>query len=189
MSEREEFIALLGKQELRKGDVIFVMQGDGLFRAPHAVELYTKGLAPQVAIVGSANDRSYGSFPSSEVRDEMIRLGMERDSIHFEDSAPHTKAEAERAIALAKERGWKTILIVTSPHHQYRAFLTFLKSMRDAGLDLSLVNAVAPLSWDDPTSWGTRREWLPKEFDKIAKYQENGDVASWEEGAQYLQKI
>ena len=87
---------------------------------------------------------------------------------------------------LAKEHDWKTILIVTSPHHQYRAFLTLLKAMRDAGLNLSLVNAVAPLPWDEPLPWGVRRGLLPQEFDRIDAYQKKGDVASYEEGIAYM---
>lgn len=188
MKARGEFISLLELQTLQKGDCIFVMQGDGIFRAEHAARLFKEGFAPTIAIVGNANDRSYGSFPSREVRDEMLRLGIPENSIFFEETAPHTRAEAERAMKLAKEKGWETILIATSPHHQYRAFLTFLKAMRDAGLELSLVNAVAPLSWSEQTPWGARRALLPQEFDRITEYQKKGDVALYEDGVEYLKK-
>lgn len=188
MKVREEFVALLAQQNVVKGDIIFVMQGDGIFRAAHAVELFKKGYAPMLAIVGSANDRSYGSFPSGEIRDEMVRLGVPLEKIHFEETGPHTRAEADRAMWLAKEKGWKNVLIVTSPHHQYRAFLTMLKAMRDANLDINLQNAVAPLSWDEETPWGVRRELLAGEFDKIEEYGKKGDVASYEDGIAYLQE-
>lgn len=187
-TEREKFVALLAAQQPGTGDVIFVLQGDGIFRAGHATELFKKRSASLIAIVGNADRRSYGSFPSGEVRDEMVRLGVPAGAILFEETAPHTRAEAERAMGLAREKGWKTVLIVTSPHHQYRAFLTFLKAMRDAGMELSLVNAVAPLRWDEPLSWGTRRELLAQEFDKIDEYRKEGDVASYEEGIRYLQE-
>ncbi len=188
MPPREEFVALLDSQTLRKGDIAFVMQGDGLSRAARAAQLVRDGFAPRAAIVGNATDRSYGSFPSGEVRDEMLRLGLSAEKILFEETAPHTRAEAARAMELAKSQGWKTVLIVTSPHHQYRAFLTFLKAMRDAGLELSLVDAVAPLPLDEPLPWGTRRGLLPQEFDRIDAYQKKGDVASYEDGVAYLEK-
>lgn len=186
MPARKQFIALLDLQTLGEGDIAFVMQGDGVSRAARAAQLVREGFAPRAAIVGNALDRSYGSFPSSEVRDEMIRLGLSADNIFFEETAPHTRAEAVRAMELAESEGWKTVLIVTSPHHQYRAFLTFLKAMRDAGLELSLMNAAALLSWDTPTPWGVRRDLLSQEFDRISAYQQKGDVASYEEGIAYL---
>src|SRR3989344_5947938 len=188
MDERERYKALLERQELRGGDVIFVMQGDGTFRAPYAAHLYQEGLAPLVALVGNATDRSYGSFSSSEVRDELVRFMVPEHALHFEETCPHTRAEAERGVQLAKEKSWETILILTSPHHQYRAFLTFLKAMRDARLDIKLVNAVASLPWDEPLPWGTRRELLTREFDKIDEYRKKGDVASYEEGIAYLRE-
>src|SRR5262245_44146467 len=100
------------------------MQGDGVARAGRAVQLVQSGFAPIAAIVGSAVDRANGSFPSTEVRDELMRGRLTNNQILFEQTAPHTRAEADRAMALARDHGWKTILIVTSPHHQYRAFLT-----------------------------------------------------------------
>jgi uncharacterized SAM-binding protein YcdF (DUF218 family) len=188
MDAREEFVSLIEKQTLSKGDVIFVLQGDGVARAEYATKLFEEGLAPIVAIVGNANDRAYGSFPSSEVRDKMVERGMKASAIHFEEVAPHTRAEAERAMQFAKQEEWKKILIVTSPHHQYRAFLTFLKAMRDAHLDLVLMNAVAPLSLTEKLPWGTRSDLLERNFDKINEYQKKGDVASYEEGIAYLKK-
>lgn len=188
MTAREDFIALMESQKPAHSDVIFVMQGDGIARAAHAAELFKSGFAPEVAIVGSANDRAYRSLPSAEVRDEMLRLGVAKTALHFEETGSNTLEEARRAMELAKEKGWHTVLIVTSPHHQYRTFLTFLKAMHDAGLELLLINAVAPLPWDEPTEWGTRRSFLPQEFDRIQRYQEKGHVASYEKGIAYLQR-
>ena len=189
MTPKEEFAILLEKQKIVKGDVIFVLQGDGVFRAASAVELFQDGYAPLVAIVGSANDRSYGSYPSIEVRDEMLRLGLPKEIIHFEEVGVHTHAEAKRAMELAEEKDWKTILIATSPHHQYRAFLTFLKAMRDASLDLNLVNAPANLSMTEKTPWGRRTDLLVQEFAKIIEYQKKGDVASYEDGIAHLKLL
>lgn len=186
---REKFGMLLDTQETISGDVLFVLQGDGIFRAAHAADLYKRGLAPTIAIVGSGADRSYGSFPSEEVRDEMVRLGVPKEVIHVESVGPHTRGEADRAMELAKEMGWQTILIVTSPHHEYRAFLTFLRAMRDAGLELKIIRATAPLSWSEETPWGQRVDLLHQEFARIAEYQSKGDVASFEEGIAYLKSL
>lgn len=188
MSTRKKFIALLSKKKLAKGDVIFVLQGDGLNRAPYAAELYKREFAPLVAIVGNDTRREYGSFPSTEVREELFKSGVPFEAIYLEEVAPHTRAEAVRAMELALKNNWKTILIVTSPHHQYRAFLSFLKAMRDARLDLTLVNAPADLSTREKTPWGRRSDLLEQEFARITEYQQKGDVASYEDGIAYLQE-
>ncbi len=188
MTPKEEFVVLLSKQQLVKGDVLFVLQGDGLYRAPHSASLFKRGFAPLVAIVGNDTRREYGSFGSDEVRDEMIERGVPEESIHLEQVGSNTKAEAERAMILAKEKGWKTILVVTSPHHQYRAFLTFLKAIQNARLDVNLVNAAADLSMTESTPWGRRADLLEQEFARIAEYQKKGDVASYEDGIKYLRK-
>jgi uncharacterized SAM-binding protein YcdF (DUF218 family) len=189
MTVQEEFVSLLQKQPLKQGDVIFVLQGDGVNRAAHAAKLFREGSAPLVAIVGSANNRAYGSFPSGAVRDEMLHLGIPESAILFEEIAPHTLAEAKQAMQLAQEKGWKTILVLTSPHHQYRAFLTFLKAMRDADMHVELVNAVAPLSMTEENPWGRRADLMEKEFDKIVEYQKQGDVASYDDGIKYLKSL
>ena len=75
MDARAKFEKLASKQPLAKGDVIFVLQGDGLYRAPHVATLYKEKYAPMCAIVGGADNRPYGSYPSSEVRDEMLAVG------------------------------------------------------------------------------------------------------------------
>jgi|SRR3989338_679521 len=185
---REEFVTLIEKDVPRTADVIFLLQGDGLNRVPFAADLFAKGYAPIVAIVGSDTRRDYGSFPGTEIREALLECGVPSSSIHLEEIAPHTKAEAVRAMELAKERKWRTILIVTSPHHQYRAFLTFLQSMKDAGLSLTLVNVCAPLSWEEDTPWGQRKDHLEVELQKIRDYGLRGDVATYEEGLEYLKE-
>ena len=188
MGKREEFVQLLDGQKLEKGDVIFLMLGDGVFRAPYAVRLFNERYAPLVALVGNANDKAYGSYPSEEVSAELFRHGLPKQRFLLEQVAPHTRAEAERAMELAKERDWKRILIVTSPHHQYRAFLTFLQAMTDASMKLRLINAVAPLSMTEETPWGKRADLLKQEFARIEQYQKKGDVASYKDGVKYLEQ-
>lgn len=190
MTISEQFILELKQQKLEKGDVIFVLQGDGLNRAQYATELFKNGYAPLVAMVGSANDKSYGSFPSSEVRDEMVRLGVSLDHIYFEDTqGGNTREEAERIVTLAREKNWCTILIVTSPHHQFRSFLTLIKTMSDLKVSIRIINVPANLSMTEDTPWGKRIDLLDGEYARIKEYQQKGDVASFEEGIKYLQSI
>ncbi len=189
MDTRLKFMLLVAGMPLQKADVIFLAEGDGYNRVPYAVELYKRGLAPTIAIVGGDTRREYGSFLSGELKTELLKTGIPESVIHCEETGAHTKGEADRMMQLARERGWKSVLVLTSPHHQYRTFLTWLASMRQAGLDLTLVNAPAPLPWFASNPWGRRADLLEGEMKRIDEYQKKGDVASFEEGLAYLEKL
>jgi uncharacterized SAM-binding protein YcdF (DUF218 family) len=185
MTDRERYIALLEAQKPEKVDVIVLLEGDGLNRIPHTTSLWKEGYAPLIATFGNDTRREYGSY--IEVKDALLESGIPESAIHAERVSPNTKAEADRAVTFASERGYKTMLVVTSPHHQYRAFLTFLKSMKDADANLVLINAPAPLSWTEENPWGRRIDLLEDEWTRIDTYQEKGDVASFAEGIEYLE--
>jgi uncharacterized SAM-binding protein YcdF (DUF218 family) len=185
---RERFMALVSREDPIKADVIFLAEGDGHCRAAHAAALYFDDYAPLIVTVGGDARREYGSFLSGELKERLLELGVPDAAVYAEETAAHTKAEADRMMELARERGWKSMLLVTSPHHQYRAFLTFLRAMHQAGLDLVLRNTPAPLPWFSDQPWGRRADLLERELQQIAAYQEKGDVASYEEGIAYLER-
>jgi len=187
LSDRERFMAFVSREDPCKGDVIFLAEGDGYHRVDYAARLYLDGYAPRIVMVGGDTRREYGSFLSSELKERLSDLDVPDEAVLLEETAAHTKAEADRVMELAREHGWKTILIVTSPHHQYRMFLTLLRSMHRAGLDLNIRNTSAPLPWFSDLPWGRRADLIERELQRIDDYQEKGDVASYEEGIAYLE--
>jgi uncharacterized SAM-binding protein YcdF (DUF218 family) len=87
---------------------------------------------------------------------------------------------------MAKEHGWKSLILVTTEYHSYRAFLTWLKAMHDNGADIEL--SVAAVQ-DFPDFYNeTREDALIREFQKIALYGEKGDIASYKDGITYLSR-
>jgi len=62
------------------------------------------------------------------------RLGVPGDRIVLERESRNTRENAEQSARLVRERGWKTLLLVTSAAHMPRAAATFRKS----GLDVDL---------------------------------------------------
>lgn len=187
MNDRERFSILLGNQFQGKADVLFLAAGDGNNRVPYVAKLYTDGFAPHIAIVSNDTRYDYGSSTSSDLAAELIKHGVPEDALYTEETADNSKSESVRMTELAKEKGWKKILLVTSPHHQYRVFLTWLQSMRDAGLELILINAPAPLPWFANNPWGRRIDLLEDEMKRIEEYQRGGDVASFADGVAYLE--
>lgn len=184
MDEREQFIKLLSEHTPTPADVIVLLAGDRFYRVPKAAELYHTKHAPKVVLTSSADNWEYGSAPSSKLVPELTALGVSEEDIIWEETAPHTRAEADMTLRIAKEKGWKTLLIVTTEYHLYRAFLTWLKAVRDTGSEIDIV--AAAVSGYPEFHGDTREEGLAREFERIKEYQEKGDVASFEEGVVYL---
>ncbi len=186
MDEREQLIELLTKHEPRKADAIVLLAGDRFHRIPKVAELYHAGRAPLIVVTSSADNWDYGSQPSSKLVPELLKHNIRPEHIISEETGPHTRAEADATFRLAKEHGWTTLLLVTTEYHQYRAFLTWLKAMRDNELDIELVMTVV---YEFPDFYNeTREEALVREFEKIEVYGAKGDVATYTEGIAYLSR-
>lgn len=187
MDNREVFVQELHAQPLGNADIIFLAAGDDLSRVPYVAELFRAGRAPFIVMVSADRRHEYGSTPAGELAERLIELGVPEQALIVQENALNTKEESTNVVRLMKTKGWNSALLVTSPHHQYRLFLTFLKTMRDEGLALVLINAPAPLSLTEETPYGRREDLLPQEFERVTAYQQKGDLASYAEGLEYLQ--
>lgn len=175
---------LLSRHKPRKADAIVLLAGDRFHRVARAAALYHEGYAPVIVLTSSADNWDYGSLPSSRLVPELLRLGVREKDIISEETAPHTRAEADATLKLAEKHGWKTLLLVTTEYHQYRAFLTWLKAMEDRGITLTL-NMAAVAEFPDFYD-KTRDEALVQEFEKIDEYGDKGHVATYQQGVLYL---
>ena len=64
-----------------------------------------------------------------------LRLGVPRDRVVVERESRNTRENAERSALVVRERGWKTLLLVTSAMHMPRAAAAF----RRAGLEVDVL--------------------------------------------------
>src|SRR3989344_5082607 len=126
MNEYEEFKKLLLKQSPKKADAIVLFAGDRFHRTKKIAELYYAGFAPQVVVTSNVHSYAYGSLPAHVLVRKLVAHGLHEEHIIWEETAEHTRGEADSSLRLAQEHGWKTLLLVTTEYHQYRAFLTFL---------------------------------------------------------------
>jgi uncharacterized SAM-binding protein YcdF (DUF218 family) len=189
LSDRERFIAYLDSCPERTADALLLFQGDGHSRVPHAIRLFQQGAARFVILVGGADNRGYGSFPSSELYGLLLAGGVPAEAIAFEPTAPHTRAEVDRGIEIADDRGFRSLLLVSSPYHMYRIFLSLVVAMRHRSQPMMGYPAsIRDLPLFEKNPWGTRADLYDAEFERIAKYQAQGDVASFSEGLEYLRK-
>lgn len=91
--------------------------------------------------------------------------------------AGNTKEEAQRLEQFVQQMDWERVLIVTDSDHIYRAYLTFIKWLpRGTQLYYSIVLP--------PMLAPSQRE---EEFRKIDVYSTYHDIATYEEGIEYLQ--
>ncbi len=180
---------MLPNGPLEKADVIVVLEGDLLVRVVEGARLYKQGWAPLVVLSGGDEKQPAYAIPAKNMLPHLLKEGVPREAILLEEHSQHTRDQAVEIMGLAKQNEWRSVIIVASHYHQYRAFLTFLKAMREANLELRLINApVRDLRWWDMTGRGLRASNLEVELQKIDKYRDElGNVASYEEGIEYLQ--
>jgi uncharacterized SAM-binding protein YcdF (DUF218 family) len=98
-------------------DAVVVLAGDHL-RLGKALELMTRRVAPTLVI-------SDGLAPGWQRANELCRRGARFRVVCFRASPYSTRGEAEAVARLARARGWRSVVVVTSTYHVTRARLLF----------------------------------------------------------------
>lgn len=119
------------------------LTADSLSRLIRGLELWRQGFAPRVTVseAGAAMIGVSCGNVSTISRRTIGRLypGGGPEIIDL-PKVKTTRDEAEETARIAKARGWKRVLVVTSPTHTRRARATF----RDAGLDAIAISSSEP---------------------------------------------
>jgi len=188
MTPKEKYIAIISNDTLKKADAIVVLEGDGLWRIAEGARLYKEGWAPVVVLSGGLDNPPH-SIPVRRMLPHLLAEGVPEDAVLLEEKSQHTRHQADEVAMLSKERGWRSVIIVASHYHQYRAFLTFLKAFSDAGADRAvlLINApVRDLTWfEKADSQDARHTMLESEFERIERYGKEGHLATFEDAIAY----
>lgn len=100
-------------------DAVFVLSGDHGERLPIAMRLIDRGVVPTLVFVGTP-DRAIEDQLCAGLADEQ---GFE--AICLRPDPDNTRAEARAAARLAWDRGWRSVVVVTSTHHVTRSRLLF----------------------------------------------------------------
>lgn len=129
----DAIVVLGGILQVRRKPVELVEWSEPADRFERGVDLYLAGKAP--ALVLSRVRTGRPDRPLTEghyLRDFAIRRGVPASAIVLTREVVNTASEAEAVEELARERGWKSILLVTSAFHMPRAMLLF----RNRGFDV-----------------------------------------------------
>ena len=137
-------------------DAILVLGDDNFYgdRATAAAQLFRQGVAPLV--VASGRRLRPGAGMSELIEHDLIERGVPKDNVlRFPQDADNTREEAIALRRLAKEKGWKSVVAVTSNYHTRRVRYIFQKVF-PPGVQVSVASAH---DGDfDPEHWWVRRK-------------------------------
>src|SRR5215467_11296120 len=114
--------ALIVEDSLEKSDAIVILSDDNFYadRATRAAELYRQNLAP-VVVASGIRLRPYAGI-SELMTHDLIERGVPKERIlPFPQDADNTREEALALKPLVLEKGWKSVIVVTSNYHTRRA--------------------------------------------------------------------
>ena len=172
---------LVHEDPLRRADAIFVLAGARFERAMEASDVYHEGYAPIVMLSPGRQEpaervlRARGVYLPREaepVREALVGLGVPRGAILIPDGAPdNTAAEALILRSVALQRGWHTVIVVTSKFHTRRSGFAMRRAL--AGTDIRVAIHASTYDPAEPSHWWRRRgdvRWLMDEWPRVVAY-------------------
>lgn len=159
-----------------KSDLIVCLAGGNVDRGLAVADAYGKGLAPRIFMAREEPPDGYKllkergvNYPESVdlMRKLLEGLGIPR-SAFFTDDRPSksTYEEAKLVKDVVMERGYSSLIVITTPYHSRRAWLTFRKVFEEN--EVRLLMLPSPYSDFRATDWWKKRRYLR---DVIVEYQ------------------
>ena len=114
---------------------------------------------------------------AEHMREQAIRMGVSPQAVLVEQHSLHTHENAEYVLALLRNRDMYSIILVTSPFHQLRTYLTFAKVFQQDNIKIlnyhAETNEWHPITWFLSTK---NRKLVKSEVERIKTYREKGDL-------------
>ncbi len=136
----------------------------------------TNGRIQQKDVAKAAKSWDMG-LGARYMHDQAICMGVPTEAILIEDESLHTRENAEYVLSLLKQHNMKRIILVTSPFHQLRTYLTFAKVFQPYGIEI--LNYYANTGEWHPVTWflsTEHRRLVQSETERIKLYREKGDL-------------
>lgn len=172
---------LVVDHEPEKSDLIICLAGGNIERGLGTADLFRKGLAPRVFIAREQLPDGYELLMEEgieypETIDLMIMLlkncGVPETAIlTSEERAGSTIHEATIIRGLVMGEKYRSIILLTSPYHTRRAWLTFRKVFKDTGVRIFMT--ASKYSGFKPDTWWKERKYVRKviiEYQKLLFY-------------------
>ena len=111
------------------------------------------------------------------MREQAILMGVSPAAILVEEESLHTRENAEQVLAILKAHRMQRIILVTSPFHQQRTYLTFAKVFHPHHIEI--INYYADTGEWHPATWffsRAHRKLVESETERITHYRAKGDL-------------
>ena len=111
------------------------------------------------------------------MQDQAVSMGVPLQAVLIEQEALHTRENAEYVLRLLKQHQMHRIILVTSPFHQQRTYLTFAKVFQSHGIEI--INYYAEADEWHPLTWffaAEHRRLVKSEKERIKVYRAKGDL-------------
>ncbi len=157
----------INDQPEKSAAIIVISGGKTLDRAKTGLELFDKGYSSTLIFSGAVTDGNSDS--NAEVMKQYaLEQGVPESAIITEDQATNTLENAERIVSLIGNLSSKRIILVTSPYHQKRSYLTFHKVLGDDWEIISYPSDEPGSDWSEYGWWRTAFGWRIT-FSELAK--------------------
>ncbi|OFW13335.1 MAG: hypothetical protein A3H29_17300 [Acidobacteria bacterium RIFCSPLOWO2_02_FULL_67_21] len=152
---------LAREDPLQKADAIFVLAGTPMRRALEGADLYLAGYGPFLVLSRESTEGGFAeltrrgvSVPDDVARaqDVFRRMGIPAKAV-IVPLREHrsTAAEAQTLRAMAQERGWDRVIIVSSPYHLRRSAFAFRRELE--GTAVAVVMRATRYETAEPARW------------------------------------
>jgi uncharacterized SAM-binding protein YcdF (DUF218 family) len=151
----------------RWADAAVVLAGDPDYeRTKTAVRLLLEGRVGLLILTGG--EPGPGDSATS-LRDIALRAGVPEDKIRMEQVSRSTRGSMEAIRPILEQERIRSVVVVTSPYHQRRAFWTARKTLR--GVEV-ISRPAEPAGWKPGGWWKTRwgRRIVFGEYARLAYY-------------------
>lgn len=168
---------------------------DSVFAA--ARELLDRGAMRKILI---SDCRAKSGYPGAAAwRAAMADYGISPDAVDEVPMEPteilHTLIESQAVVRFAKAQGYERLIVVSSPFHQERAFITVVTAALREYPSLKVYSLPGePQSWDEVVTHSqgvqesTRAEWIAAEQQRIETYTAKGDLVERNKVLDYLRR-
>ncbi len=159
--------------------------------------LISHAIASRIYILDAKEMSGYPGVNQCSRR--LRKLGLPADKIDYVPyggtKSINTLVESQALIRFARDRGMGSLIVVSPPFHQLRAFMTAATVALDEYPELVLYSHPgAAMSWMESVvhSQGTlqaqRRQLIQEELVRVHTYQNKGDLARFEDVLDYLNR-
>jgi uncharacterized SAM-binding protein YcdF (DUF218 family) len=173
---------LIVEHEAKKADLIVCLAGKDVERGLAVVDAYKKGLAPYIFRAKKAKPDGF-DYLNERVRNYPVGFDLftlliegfgipKKVILSTDDRVDSTIDEARVVRKFVLDKGYKSVIVITSLTHSRRAWLTFKKIFKDD--DIRIISLPSHYQLFNTKDWWTKRKYtraLILEYQKLIYYQ------------------